>query len=92
MADLREKAIESRGIRDEYLDDYVAFERTQNFLNAFQNYPVLKGTQSNLYKCFLPQAWLIGTEQGVSGFLHPEGIYDDSNGGRLREAIYPRLR
>lgn len=92
MAIMREEAINRGGIRDEYLHEYVAFEGTQNFLNAFQNYSVLKGTQSNLYKCFLPQAWHIGTEQGVSGFLHPEGVYDDPNGGRLREEIYPRLR
>ena len=91
LAALREEAIAKRGIRDEYLDEYIAFEGTQNFLNAFQNYPVLRGTQSNLYKCFLPQAWFIGTDQGVSGFLHPEGVYDDPNGGSFREEIYPRL-
>ena len=30
--------------------------------------------------------------KGVAGFLHPEGIYDDPNGGLFRAAIYPRLR
>ena len=92
LAILREEAIEKRGIWDEYLNEYVSFEGTQNFLNALQNYPILRGTQSNLYKCFLPQAWLIGTEQGVSGFLHPEGVYDDPNGGNFRKEIYRRLR
>ncbi|MBW6486373.1 MAG: hypothetical protein K0B01_09515 [Syntrophobacterales bacterium] len=92
MANLREKAIEKRSIRGEYLNEYIGFQGTQNFLNAYQNYPVLKGTQSNLYKCFLPQAWMIGTSQGVSGFLHPEGVYDDPNGGKLREEIYRRLQ
>lgn len=72
--------------------EYEGCEGTQNFLNALQNYPVLKGTQTNLYKCFLPQAWRLGAEQGVSGFLHPEGIYDDPKGGVLRASIYPRLR
>ncbi len=72
--------------------EYEGCEGTQNFLNALQNYPVLKGTQTNLYKCFLPQAWRLGAEQGVSGFLHPEGIYDDPKGGLLRASLYPRLR
>ncbi|MNU66423.1 hypothetical protein D3C71_557360 [compost metagenome] len=72
--------------------EYEGCEATQNFLNALQNYPVLKGTQTNLYKCFLPQAWRLGAQQGVSGFLHPEGIYDDSKGGLLRASVYPRLR
>jgi hypothetical protein len=92
LATMREEAIKKQGIRDEYINEYVAFEGMQNFLNAFQNYAILKGTQSNLYKCFLPQSWMIGSAQGISGFLHPEGVYDDPNGGQLREAIYSRLR
>lgn len=72
--------------------EYEGCEGTQNFLNAMQNYPVLKGIQTNLYKCFLPQAWRLGSKIGVSGFLHPEGIYDDPKGGFLRATIYPRLR
>jgi type II restriction/modification system DNA methylase subunit YeeA len=72
--------------------EYEGCEGTQNFLNALQNYPVLKGIQTNLYKCFLPQAWRLGSKIGVSGFLHPEGIYDDPKGGILRASIYPRLR
>ncbi|RZN51511.1 class I SAM-dependent DNA methyltransferase [Escherichia sp. E13S3] len=72
--------------------EYEGCEGMQNFLNAQQNYPVLRGVQTNLYKCFLPQAWRLGAEKGVSGFLHPEGIYDDPKGGQLRAAVYPRLR
>ncbi|WHF36846.1 class I SAM-dependent DNA methyltransferase [Aeromonas salmonicida] len=72
--------------------EYEGCEATQNFLNSLQNYPVLKGTQTNLYKCFLPQAWRLGSNNGVAGFLHPEGIYDDPKGGLLRAQIYPRLR
>lgn len=72
--------------------EYEGCEGTLNFLNALQNYPVLKGTQTNLYKCFLPQAWRLGAAKGLAGFLHPEGIYDDPKGGMLRASIYPRLR
>lgn len=75
-----------------YLSEFSESEGTQNFLNAIVNYPELKGQQTNLYKCFLPQAWNINNAGGVSGFLHPEGIYDDPKGGRFREIIYPRLR
>jgi hypothetical protein len=57
-----------------------------------QNYPLLVGSKANLFKCFLPQAWRIASAQGVQGFLHPEGVYDDPNGGKLREALYERLR
>lgn len=75
-----------------YFSEYEEASATQNFLNGLVNYPELKGIQTNLYKCFLPQAWRISNASGVSGFLHPEGTYDDSKGGKLRHLIYPRLR
>ena len=75
-----------------WLSEYVGSEGTQNFLNAYSNYPVLAGVQTNLYKCFLPQAWNNSSPLGVSGFLHPEGVYDDPRGGGVRRELYKRLR
>lgn len=92
LAQMREKVIEHFNLRGNYFSNYQEFEATQNFLNAYQNYPPLRGVQTNLYKCFLPQAWMIGLQKGAAAFLHPEGIYDDPNGGAFREALYPRLR
>ncbi|MGI0500311.1 Eco57I restriction-modification methylase domain-containing protein [Limnospira platensis] len=54
-----------------YLQEYEESHGTHNFLNAVQNYPLLKGSQTNLFKCFLPQAWNFGKSGEVSGFLHP---------------------
>ena len=73
-------------------EEYEEGEGTQAFLNASCNYPLLAGQKANLYKCFLPRAWANSSARGVSGFLHPEGIYDDPNGGEFRKALYPRLR
>ncbi|MBF0453110.1 MAG: class I SAM-dependent DNA methyltransferase, partial [Candidatus Magnetomorum sp.] len=93
LATKRDNALEKYGLTETYLSSFEDVNGTQNFLNGFQNYPLLKGVQSNLYKCFLPQAWMIGRQDaGVSGFVHPEGIYDDPKGGRFREEVYPRLR
>ena len=90
---LRGDAFDRRpGLRDDWLAELEQAEATQAFLNARQNYPLLAGQQTNLYKCFLPQAWMIGSADGVAGFLHPEGVYDDPKGGAFREALYPRLR
>jgi type I restriction-modification system DNA methylase subunit len=75
-----------------WFSELAEAEGAQNFLNAYQNYPELKGIQTNLYKCFLPQAWRWGNKKGISGFLHPEGTYDDPKGGLLRNEIYPRLK
>lgn len=76
--------------RADYVDECIATEGLAAFLNAELNYPLLKGQQSNLYKCFLPVVWRVGG--GVQGLLHPEGVYDDPKGGALRAAAYPRLR
>jgi hypothetical protein len=90
LAKLRNEAIETYDLLSGYLTEYEEAGGTQNFLNSLQNYPALKGMQTNLYKCFLPQAWLWGN--GVAAFIHPEGVYDDAKGGELRKEIYKRLR
>jgi type II restriction/modification system DNA methylase subunit YeeA len=93
MNDLRAETLEKYPALEQiYLTEYAEAQGSQNFLNADCNYHLLKGQKANLYKCFLPQAWLITNGSGISGFLHPEGIYDDPKGGRLREVVYPRLR
>lgn len=74
----------------DYLAECMATEGMGEFLNARQNYAHLEGQKANLYKCFLPLVWQVGS--GVQALLHPEGPYDDPNGGLLREAMYARLR
>ena len=89
----RDEAFERlAGLREAWISDVEDSEATQAFLNATQNYPALAKQQTNLFKCFLPQAWMIRREYGVAGFLHPEGIYDDPKGGPFRQEVYSRLR
>lgn len=93
LATLRADALgKSPALRKAYLGEYREACGTKNYLNHVMNYPLLKGVQTNLYKCFLPVSWRIASEKGSQGFVHPEGVYDDPNGGLLRENIYPRLR
>ena len=93
LAQLRAEAFaQFPGLQADWLQELEEAEGTQNFLNAEQNYPLLKGVQTNLYKCFMPLAWGLNSSQGVAGLLHPEGPYDDPKGGKLREAVYARLR
>ena len=75
-----------------YLQEFTDTVGTKSFLNAENNYPALHGVQTNLFKFFLPLAFRIANKDGVSSFIHPEGVYDDPNGGKLRAAMYPRLR
>lgn len=63
------------------------------FLNAYCNYPLLIGQQTNLYKCVLENTMdLVSPTNGYIGLLTPESIYDDPNGQPLRRELYKRLR
>ncbi|RGZ00925.1 N-6 DNA methylase [Clostridium sp. AM58-1XD] len=88
----REAAMENRSTYDLYFAEYESLAGELSFLDAIQNYADLKGQQTNLFKCFLPQAWNFNNKCGVSAFVHPEGVYDDPKGGVLREKLYTRLR
>ena len=93
LTDEREEAFKrSPELEHAWFTELAEAEGTQAFLNAVQNYPQLAGQKANLYKCFLPRAWANRNKEGVSGFLHPEGVYDDPKGGGFRRELYPRLR
>lgn len=88
----RAEALENAVTRKIYFSEYEMLSGEQAFLNAMQNYADLKGQQTNLFKCFLPQSWMFSGKSGVAAFVHPEGVYDDPKGGVLREKLYLRLR
>ena len=77
-------------VRTDYIVECAALEGAREFFNARQNFPLLLGSKANLFKCFLPLVWRIGTS--IQGLLHPEGPYEDPNSGVLRESAYRRLR
>lgn len=91
-ARIRSDALNDVRTRSEYFSEYISIVGQQNYMSATQNYPLLKGMKTNLFKCFLPQAWDFGGKSGISAFVHPDGVYDDPKGGSLRATLYPRLR
>lgn len=92
VADERNELIKEQRRCKLYLSEYIQLNGTQNFLSATQNFPLLERIRTNLYKCFITRAWEIGDKEGVVGFLHPDGIYEDSRGGNFREIIFMRLK
>lgn len=72
-------------------------EETENacdaaFMNAYANYPLLQGQQTNLFKCILENGFTDLSNKGYMGLLHPESIYDDPKGQPLRREVYHHLR
>ncbi|SIS89817.1 hypothetical protein SAMN05421789_11057 [Kaistella chaponensis] len=78
--------------RNIYFTENIEHEASAVFMNAYQNYPLLKGQQTNLYKCVLENGLHWISEKGFLGLIHPEGIYDDPNAEKLRKEIYKRLK
>ena len=62
----------------------------QGFLSSAANFPNINGARTNFYKCFLERALTLTAN--AFGFLHQPGLFDDSSGGRLRAALYYRMR
>ncbi|WP_433615372.1 class I SAM-dependent DNA methyltransferase [Dactylosporangium sp. CA-139114] len=62
------------------------------FLSSAQVYPLLAGTQPDLYRAFMCQVWTHASGSGTAGLLHPDSHFTGDKEGSLREAAYCRLR
>jgi len=67
-----------------YYTENIGIESSALFMNAVQNYPLLKGQQTNLYKCVLENGFSLISKIGYMGLIHPESIYDDPSGKPLK--------
>jgi hypothetical protein len=92
IRNLQIKIFEDKPFKELFINDAIAIECTGIFMGAVQNYPLLIGQKDNLYKCILSNGLNLLSKSGFMGLIHPEGIYDDPNGKKLREEIYPRLK
>jgi len=88
----RTGALQDNLTKLQYFSEYESVSAEQNFLNAICNYDILHGQQTNLYKSFIPQAWMIANSEGISAYLHPDSVYDDPEAATLRKVLYPKLR
>ncbi|ALO97825.1 hypothetical protein SHL15_6801 [Streptomyces hygroscopicus subsp. limoneus] len=57
-----------------------------------QMYPLLTGTQPDLYRAFMCQIWAHSSSQGTAGMVHPDTHFTGDKEGALRETAYRRLR
>lgn len=77
--------------------EYLLHERTANaglvaFLGSTTTYPLLAGTQPDLYRAFMSRTWANAGPDGTVGLIHPDSHFTGDNEALLREAAYSRLR
>jgi hypothetical protein len=89
---MQDQFFDDENLKEIYHSEIIGTECTSVFMNSGQNYPLLVGQQTNLYKCILENGFSLLSKKGFMGLLHPEGVYDDPNGRILRKELYQRLK
>ncbi|KYF78233.1 hypothetical protein BE11_12320 [Sorangium cellulosum] len=92
VAKRRKQVLSSKERKQDLLTDLGQVDGQKAFLSAAAYYPLLTGTQVNLYKCFLVQGWRLCASAGVVSMIHQDGLFEDPKGGALRSSLYFRLR
>src|SRR5690606_11166337 len=88
----RSKLIESGRARRYLLSELAAHSGTSSMLGSGVMYPLLKGTQPDLYRAFMCRTWEHMANHGIVGLIHPGSHFSGDREARLREAAYTRLR
>lgn len=90
---MRDKMFEQIPATEElYRSEEIDTACSSTFMNAYCNYPLLVGQQTDLYKCVLANGFSLLNNMGYMGMLHPDSVYEDAYGQILRKEIYHRLR
>ncbi|MER5182667.1 class I SAM-dependent DNA methyltransferase [Streptomyces sp. NPDC002896] len=77
--------------------NYFLFELAANvgmvaMLGSPTTYPLVTGTQPDLYRAFMCHTWNANKSAGTIGLIHPDTHFAGTKEGRLRAATYRHLR
>ncbi|MEU2620827.1 class I SAM-dependent DNA methyltransferase [Streptomyces sp. NPDC007157] len=75
-----------------FLSELAANVGTVTFLSGTTTYPLLNGTQPDLYRAFMCEVWKNLTPEGTAGLIHPDTHFAGVKEGALRVATYRHLR
>lgn len=78
-------------VHDYVLAEQTATAATAEYLAAAPVYPLLAGSQPDLYRAFMCQTWDHMAPAGIIGLIHPDTHFSGDREGRLRAAAYRRL-
>lgn len=75
-----------------YLEELASTCSLNAQLSSPSDYPLLKGSKTDLYRCFMTRTWELVSSQGAIGLIHPESHLTEKNATQLRSETYRRLR
>ncbi|WP_305779782.1 hypothetical protein [Nocardia nova] len=79
-------------IRSYILSELTNTDAQVDFFGSRQTYPLLTGTQPDLYRAFMCQIWRNCSAMGTAGMLHSDTHLTGDKEGPLRSVAYHRLR
>ncbi|WTY02912.1 class I SAM-dependent DNA methyltransferase [Streptomyces canus] len=74
------------------LNELAAHAGTVTVLNSPAAYPLLVGTQGDLYRAFVARVWQQIAPLGSAGMIHPDTHFGGVREGAIRAAAYRHLR
>lgn len=74
------------------LDELAAHAGSVAVLGSPATYPLLFGTQGDLYRAFMAQVWQHIAPHGSAGLIHPDTHFGGVREGVIRAAAYRHLR
>ncbi|MBB4981466.1 hypothetical protein [Streptomyces nymphaeiformis] len=74
-----------------FLREIATHSGNVEILSSEVTYPLLAGTQVNLYRAFMCQVWRHIGRYGTAGMLHPDTHLEGVKEGKLRSAAYHHL-
>ncbi|MEU1928081.1 class I SAM-dependent DNA methyltransferase [Streptomyces sp. NPDC019826] len=75
-----------------FLEELSANTGTVSLLGSATTFPLLTGTQPDLYRAFMCQVWGNLGPSGTAGMIHPDTHLGGTKEGALRAAAYKHLR
>lgn len=74
------------------LNELAAHAGAVATLGSPTTYPLLVGTQGDLYRAFMTKVWRHTTPHGSAGMIHPDTHFGGVHEGAIRAATYRHLR
>ncbi|MED7928825.1 class I SAM-dependent DNA methyltransferase [Nonomuraea sp. LP-02] len=84
-------ALESVAVRGAFLRERAQISGTVTFFKSIQTFPLIVGTQPDLYRAFMSRTWANAAPAGIIGLIHPDTHFTGEREAALREAAYRRL-
>ena len=88
----RERTLKTPGAHEFVTDGSTDVVCMAEFFRNVTTYPLISGTQPDLYRCFMEQTWKHVSAAGIVGLIHPETHFTDQRATNLRACVYRRLR